>query len=389
MENRTVSPETLAAQALGEADPVTGGLAPVINLSTNYEQQLDGSYPQGRVYTRADNPTSEHAERTLAALEGDGCACALFGSGMAAATAVFQALLPGDHVLVARVLYWGVRKWLAEFAIAWGLDVEFTDTTDLDTVAAAIRPGRTRLLWVETPANPMWEITDLAAVCELAHAAGARVAVDNTVPTPVLTRPFEHGADLVVHSATKYLNGHGDVLAGAVLSARQDPFWERIKSWRRTAGAMPGPFEAWLLQRGMRTLFLRVHRASQTALAVAEHFHRHPALASVLYPGLPDHPGHAIAARQMDGGFGGMLSIRLADGASHAQDVLREVRVFKRATSLGGVESLIEHRRSQEGPSSPVPDDLLRISIGIESASDLISDLEAALERAGKVSPSE
>jgi cystathionine beta-lyase/cystathionine gamma-synthase len=206
MEHRFLSPQTLAAQALGETDPATGALAPVITMSTNYEQQPDGSYPQGRVYTRADNPTSEHAERLLAALEGgaleDCCACALFGSGMAAVTAVFQSLLPGDHVLVSRVLYWGVRKWLAEFALTWGLDVEFTDTTDPGAVAAAIRPGRTRLLWLETPANPMWEVTDLAAVCELAHAAGVRVAVDNTVATPVLTRPFEHGADLVVHSAS-------------------------------------------------------------------------------------------------------------------------------------------------------------------------------------------
>jgi cystathionine gamma-synthase len=301
---------------------------------------------------------------------------------MAAATAVFQALLPGDHVLVSRVLYWGVRKWLAEFGLTWGLDVEFTDTSDLAAVAAAIRPGRTRLLWAETPANPMWDIADLAALCDLAHQAGVRVAVDNTVATPVLTRPFEHGADLVVHSVSKYLNGHGDVLAGAVLSARRDPFWERIKSWRRNAGAMPGPFEAWLLQRGMRTLFLRVRRASQTAMAVATHFDQHPALTAVLYPGLPGHPGHAIAARQMDGGFGGMLSIRLAGGAGHAQAVLREVRVFKRATSLGGVESLIEHRRTGEGPSSPVPADLLRLSIGIEDPGDLIADLEAALKAA-------
>jgi cystathionine gamma-synthase len=280
MDRQEVAPETLAAQGLGEADPISGGLAPVINLSTNYEQQPDGSYRQGRVYTRADNPTSEH-EQMLAALEGGaldgGCVCALFGSGMAAATAVFQSLLPGDHVLVSRVLYWGIRKWLAEFALTWGLDVEFTDTADLDAVAAAIRPGRTRLLWVETPANPMWEITDLAAVCDLAHPAGVRVAVDNTVATPVLTRPFEFGADLVIHSATKYLNGHGDVLAGAVLAA---------------------------------------------------------------------------------------------------------VRVFKRATSLGGVESLIEHRRDSEGPSSPVPGDLLRLSIGIEAPADLIADLTAALDKA-------
>jgi cystathionine gamma-synthase len=383
MEQSSLSPRTLAAQGLGEVDPASGGLAPVINLSTNYEQGLDGSYPQDRVYTRADNPTSEHAERLLAALEGGECGCALFSSGMAATTAVFQSLLPGDHVLVSRVLYWGVRKWLAEFALSWGLDVEFTDTTDLDAVAAAIRPGQTRLLWLETPANPMWEITDLAAACELAHAAGIRVAVDNTVATPVLTRPFEHGADLVMHSATKYLNGHGDVLAGAVLSARRDPFWERIRSWRRNAGAMPGPFEAWLLQRGMRTLFLRVHHASETALAIATHFRGHPALSAVLYPGLPDHPGHRIASRQMTGGFGGMLSIRLAGGAEHARTVLREVRVFKRATSLGGVESLIEHRRGSEGPSSPVPDDLLRLSAGIEDPRDLIADLEAALDAAG------
>src|SRR6516164_2710030 len=394
MDQREVSAETLAAQGLGEADPISGGLAPVINLSTNYEQQPDGSYRQGRVYTRADNPTSEHVEQLLAALEGGGlgggargdgpCACALFGSGMAAATAVFQSLLPGDHVLVSRVLYWGVRKWLAEFALTWGLDVEFTDATDMSAVAAAIRPGRTRLLWVETPANPMWEITDLTALCELGHAAGARVAVDNTVATPVLTRPFEFGADLVVHSATKYLNGHGDVLAGAVLAARRDPFWERIRSWRRNAGAMPGAFEAWLLQRGMRTLFLRVHRASQTALDIAVRFQRHPALTTVLYPGLPDHPGHEIAARQMHGGFGGMLSIRVAGGAGAARDVLAAVRVFKRATSLGGVESLIEHRRDSEGPSSPVPDDLLRLSIGIEAPADLIADLTSALDAASR-----
>src|SRR6516165_1274521 len=380
MEQRSLSPQTLAAQALGETDPVSGAVAPAITMSTNYEQQPDGGYPQGRVYTRADNPTSEHAERLLAALEGG--ECAVFASGMAAATAVFQSLIPGDHVLVSRVLYWGVRKWLAEFALTWGLDVEFTDTADLGAVAAAIRPGRTRLLWVETPANPMWEVTDLAAICGLAHAAGVRVAVDNTVATPVLTRPFEHGADLVVHSASKYLNGHGDVLAGAVLSARRDPPWERIRSWRRNAGAMPGPFEAWLLQRGMRTLFLRVHRASETALAIATRFAGHPALAEVLYPGLPSHPGHQIAVGQMRGGFGGMLSFRLAGGAADARAVLGAVRVFKRATSLGGVESLIEHRRDAEGPSSPVPADLLRLSIGIETVGDLIADLDGALSAA-------
>jgi cystathionine gamma-synthase len=376
---RSLSPETLAAQALGDIDPVTGALAPLIHPATNYEQQADGSYHQGRIYTRADNPTYEYAEQLLAVLEGARSHCALFASGMAAATAVFQSLLPGDHVLVSRVLYWGLRKWLAEFGLTWGLDVEFVDMTDLAAVEAAIRKGRTRLLWVETPANPMWEITDLTTVCTIAHAASARVAVDNTVATPVLTRPFAFGADIVVHSATKYLNGHSDILAGAVLTARADPFWERIRSWRRNGGAMLGPFEAWLLQRGMRTLFLRVRRSSESALTIAQHLEGHPALRAVLYPGLPSHPGHDIARRQMDGGFGGMLSIRLTGGADAARAVLAAVQVFKRATSLGGVESLIEHRSVMEGPSSPVPDDLLRLSIGIESPTDLLADLDAAL----------
>jgi cystathionine gamma-synthase len=383
-----LSPETLVAQALGDIDPTSGSLAPVINLSTNYEQKPDGTYHQDRVYTRADNPTYEVAERLIATLEGANCACALFASGMAASTAVFQSLLPGDHVLVTGVLYWAMRKWLAEFALAWGLDVEFVDMTDLDAVESAIRPGRTRLVWVETPANPTWEITDLAAVCRIAHAAGARVAVDNTVATPVLTRPLELGADLVVHSATKYLNGHSDVLAGAVLTARRDPFWERIRSWRRSAGALPGPIEAWLLVRGMRTLFLRVRRASESAMSIARHYDGHPALRAVLYPGLPSHPGHEIASRQMSGGFGGMLSIRVGGGFDQAMALLAAVRVFKRATSLGGVESLIEHRRSMEGPSSPVPDDLLRLSIGIEDPGDLVADLEGALEAASRTGDS-
>jgi cystathionine gamma-synthase len=215
-ESPKVSLETLAAQAMGEVDPLSGDLVPTIHTSTTYERQADGSYLQDRVYTSADNPTFEQAERLLAALE-DGRSCALFASGMAATTAIFQSLVPGDHVLVARVLYWGVRKWLAEFALTWGLDVEFIDTTDVGQLQHAIHPGRTRLIWIETPANPMWDITDLAAVAELAHAADVQVVVDNTVATPVLTRPITTGADLVVHSATKYLNGHGDVLAGAVV----------------------------------------------------------------------------------------------------------------------------------------------------------------------------
>ena len=378
-----LSRETLAAQALGEIDQASGALSPAIHPSTIYERSPDGSYRSGLAYTRADNPTYDHAERLLAALEG-GVACMLFASGSAAATAVFQSLLPGDHVLVSRILYWGIRRWLAEFAVSWGLDVEFVDSTNLAQVTAAIRPGRTRLLWVETPANPMWDVTDLAAVAAIAHAVDVRVAVDSTAATPVLTRPIELGADLVVHSATKYLNGHSDVLAGAVVTARADPFWERIRSWRRSAGAVLGPFEAWLLQRGMRTLFVRVQRSSESALAIARHFDGHPALTAVLYPGLPSHPGHEIAARQMTGGFSGMLSLRVAGGETNAMIVAGTVRVFKRAVSLGGVESLIEHRRSTEGPSSPVPIDLLRLSIGLEASEDLIADLDVALEKVSK-----
>ncbi len=377
--NERWSAETLAAQALGDIDPVSGAITPAIHPSTSYERNPDGTYRSGLAYTRSDNPTYDHAERLLTTLE-SGAACMLFASGSAAATAVFQALLPGDHVLVSRVLYWGVRQWLAHFGVAWGMDVEFIDTTDLAALRAAIRPGRTRLAWLETPANPLWEITDLEAAVAIAHAADVRVAVDNTVATPVATRPIALGVDLVIHSATKYLNGHGDVLAGAVVTARADPFWERMRLWRRTSGSVLGPFEAWLLQRGMRTLFLRVRRASETALAVARHFEGHPALSAVLYPGLPSHPGHEIAARQMSGGFGGMLSIRVAGGEREAMAVAGAVTLFKRGTSLGGAESLIEHRKSTEGPSSPIPDDLLRLSIGLEAADDLIADLEAALE---------
>ena len=377
--DESLAPETLAAQAMGDIDPTTRALVPPIHPATTYERNADGTYQEERAYTRADNPTYDHAEALIARLEG-GAACILVASGNAAATSVFQTLLPGDHVLVARILYWGIRKWLAEFAVSWGLDVEFVDTSDLTALEAAIRPGRTKLLWLETPANPTWDVTDIAAACAIAHAADVRVAVDSTVSTPVLTRPIEYGADLVVHSATKYLNGHSDVLAGAVVTARKDPFWERLRSWRRNTGTTLGPFEAWLLQRGLRTLFLRVRRSSETAMILARHFHQHPALKAVLYPGLPSHPGHDIAARQMDEGFGGMMSLRVIGGEAEAMAVAAAVKVFKRATSLGGVESLIEHRSSTEGPSSPVPPDLLRLSIGLEAPQDLIADLETALQ---------
>ena len=373
-----LSLETLTAQGLGHIDPTTRSLVPPIYPSTTYERDPDGGYRSGRGYTRPHNPTYDEPEDLLKALEG-GSDCLLLASGMAAATTIFQSLLPGDHVVAPRVMYWALRSWLVDFAIGWGLDVEFVDTSNLDALAAAMRPGHTRMVWVETPANPTWDVTDISAAANLAHRAGALLAVDSTVPTPVLTRPIELGADLVMHSATKYLNGHSDVLAGAIVTAHENAFWNRIKACRRDGGAVLGPFEAWLLLRGMRTLFTRVRQSSISALALARHFRAHPKL-SVLYPGLPDHPGHQVAKRQMDGGFGGMLSIRHRHGEAAAVETAARVSVFKRATSLGGIESLIEHRASIEGPSTPVPTDLLRLSVGLERVEDLIDDLEQALD---------
>ena len=374
-----LSPETLTAQALGKIDETTKSLVPPIHPSTTYQRDADGEYRSGRGYTRPHNPSYDEPEPLLATLEG-GADCLLLASGMAAATAVFKSLFPSDHVIAPRVMYWALRKWLIESALTWGLDVEFLDTSDPDQLRAAMRPGKTRLVWLETPANPTWEITDIAQAAEIAHNAGARLAVDSTVAPPVITRPLEHHADLVMHSATKYLNGHSDVLAGALICREPDAFWNRIKAWRRDAGAVLGPFEAWLLLRGMRTLFVRVKRCSESALTIARHFSRHPKIRAVLYPGLPDHPGHETAARQMSGGFGGMLSMRHRDGQAAAIETAARVTVFKRATSLGGVESLVEHRASIEGPSTPVPGDLLRFSIGLEDSGDLIADLEQALD---------
>jgi cystathionine gamma-synthase len=381
-----LAPETLAAQALGRVDPVTKGLVPPIHPATTYERDKDGGYSSGRGYTRPHNPTYDEVEELLTELEG-GQACLLLASGMAAATAVFQSLLPGDHVVASRVMYWALRTWLVDFGLTWGLDVEFVDTCDVDALRASMRPGRTKLVWLETPANPLWSVSDIAAAARIAHDAGARLAVDSTVATPVLTRPLKLGADLVVHSATKYLNGHSDVLAGAIVTARVDGFWQRIRAWRRDGGAVIGPFEAWLLLRGMRTLFVRVHHMSRSALAIARYLTTHPAVSHVLYPGLPEHPGHDIAAKQMDGGFGGMLSIRLSGGEAAAMQVAASVNVFKRATSLGGVESLIEHRASIEGPSTPVPSDLLRLSIGLEHVEDLKADLSQALDSVAAYPP--
>jgi len=371
-------PATLAAQALGWIDEATKALIPPIHLSTTFIRDPDNQYRSGLVYGRPNNPTFSQPEALLARLEG-GAAAMLFASGMAAATAVFLALRPGDHVVAPQVMYWALRKWLMGYARDWGLEVELVDAGDIDAIKAAIRPGKTKLLWLETPANPTWIVSDIAAAAELAHQAGARLAVDSTVGAGILTQPIALGADIVMHAATKYLNGHTDVLAGALVAARTDEFWQRIVDVRTSNGAILGAMEAWLLLRGMRTLPLRVERASQSARRIAEHFAGDARIAGVLYPGLASHPGHAVAARQMKGGFGGMLSIRVARGEMAAISTAARVKLWKRATSLGGVESLVEHRASIEGAGTPAPTDLLRLSVGIEDAQDLIDDLDQAL----------
>jgi cystathionine gamma-synthase len=378
MNGRPLHPATLAAQALGWTDIQTGAVVAPVHVATTFQRDPDNQYRRGRCYGRDDNPSYDQPQALLTALEG-GAASLLFASGMAAAAAVFQSLPRGAHVVASRVMYWGLRNWLIKFAEGGGIEVDFVDAAALDALQAAIHPGGTQLVWIETPGNPLWSVTDIAGAAEIAHAAGAVLAVDSTVATPVLTRPLALGADIVMHSATKYLNGHSDVVAGSLTTARQDAFWERISRARSGGGAILGSFEAFLLLRGMRTLFPRVERACRSAQQIAEAFASHPRVSEVLYPGLPSHPGHAIAVRQMTGGFGGMLSIRVKAGAAAAIAAAARVEVWQRATSLGGVESLIEHRASIEGDDSPVPPDLLRLSVGIEDPTDLIADLDAAL----------
>ena len=389
MADHLLHPATLSAQALGWVDEATRAVIPPIHVSSTYLRDVDNQYRTGRIYARADNPAYDQAEALLARLEG-GAQAMLFASGMAAATAVFQALSPGDHVLAPKVMYWSLRNWLGSFATHWGLVVEFIDMTSPAAVQAAIQPGRTKLLWIETPANPLWSVTDIAATARIARAAGARVAVDSTVATPVLTQPLALGADIVMHAATKYLNGHSDLVAGALVTRDNDEFWQRVRKVRAQIGGTLGSFEAFLLVRGMRTLHVRVAAQCASALRIATHFAHHRLVQAVLYPGLPAFPGHAVARAQMSGGFGGMLSLRVTappgsgpgGGEAAAVAVAAHTQVWKRATSLGGTESLIEHRASIEGAGTPAPADLLRLSVGLEHPDDLIADLEQALARA-------
>jgi len=374
------SPDTLLAQAMHYLDPVDGGIVPGVQMATTYarDEEYELRAP-GISYGRDKNPTYLVAERVLAALEGAAGAL-LFSSGLAAAAALFNTLKPGDHIVAPVIMYHGLRDWLIRFCDNWNVDIDYFDATADGALEAVIRPGRTRIVWVETPANPTWDVTDIAAAARLAQVAGARLAVDSTVATPLLTRPLDLGADFVFHSATKYLNGHSDVIAGVLAARKDDEQWQAVRFQRAFGGAILGPMEAWLLLRGMRTMHLRVQRSCESAMTIARALEGHRRIERVLYPGLESHPGHAVAVRQMRNGFSGMLSILVDGDADAARAVATRTRVFVPATSLGGVESLVEHRATVEGPNSPVAPNLLRLSVGIEDVADLLADLDQALE---------
>ncbi|TCP52529.1 cystathionine gamma-synthase [Tumebacillus sp. BK434] len=368
--------ETRAVHAGRKADAATGAVAQPIYLSTTFEREADGSFPSGYIYSRSANPNRAALEACLCSLEG-GAAAIAFASGSAATMSVFQALAPGAHVIAPEDVYYGTKLQLQDLFARWGLEASFLDLSDLDAVQAALRPN-TQLVWIETPSNPLMKITDIAAVSAIAHQAGARVIVDSTWATPLLQSPFLLGADLILHSSTKYLGGHSDVLGGVLVANAEDEFTARIRTLQGAGGAVPSPFDCWLVLRGIQTLPWRMRAHSDNAARVAAYLHGHPRVERVFYPGLADHPGHEVAARQMKG-FGGMLSVQIAGGAEAAMNVAANVQIFTRATSLGGTESLLEHRASIEGPHSQTPRNLLRVSVGLEHADDLIADLEQAL----------
>ncbi len=372
---------TIAVHAGADPDLTTGAVIPPIHLSATFERDADGAYSRGFTYSRADNPNRRALERCIAALEGGADAMA-FASGSAATTAVLQALNPGDHVLLPDDVYHGTARLARNLFGRWGLEATAVDMTDPGALAAALRPS-TRLVWVETPSNPLLKITAIADVAAVAHRAGALCVCDNTFATPVLQHPFEHGVDAVLHATTKYLGGHSDLVGGAVVVRERTHLAETLRGIQGLAGAVPAPFDCWLARRGIRTLTLRMRAHCTGAQAVAEFLAGHAAVAAVHYPGLPGHPDHDLARRQMTGGFGGMLSVQLRGGKAAAMRVASGVQLFTRATSLGGTESLIEHRASVEGPQTRTPDNLLRLSVGIEDPEDLIADLREALAGVG------
>ena len=377
--NAPLSPATRLAQALHHVEEHTGAVTPSIQPSATYARGPDYAQRQPYIYRRDSNETTELAEAVIADIE-DATSTLLFASGMSAANAVLDALPMGAHVVAQEVMYHGVLDQLRKHHGTGRLNVSFHAPGDLDAMRSAMQPGVTALVWVETPSNPDWTVTDISAAADIAHGAGACLITDCTATPPPFCRALELGADISFHSATKYLNGHSDVTAGALSVRGADVMWDEIASIRTLQGTVLHSFDAWLLVRGMRTLMLRVERQSTSALAIAQHFTGHPALQAVLFPGLLSHPGHAVAARQCGGQFGGMLSLITGGTEQTAIDTARHCRLFYPATSLGGVESLIEHRKTVSGPGFDVHPNLLRLSIGIEDAGDLITDLEQALE---------
>ena len=371
-----MKPETLAIHAARAPEPASGAVAPSIQLSTTFERAADGSYPHGYYYGRTDNPTRHALEQAIAALEG-GAAAACFASGTAASMAAFSLLAPGDHVVAPSECYHGTSKQLKELVTRMGVSVSFVETGDLRAIEAAWTPA-TRMLWIETPSNPRLFITDIAAAARLAHSRGGLLACDSTFATPILQQPLALGADMVMHSTTKFLAGHSDVTGGALVVREPGPVLERLRDYQVQGGAVPSPFDCWLTRRSMMTLPYRVRAQSSNALAVAQFLERQERVEQAFYPGLPSHPGHELAARQMSA-FGSMISITIDGDAEAALAVAARVRLFTRATSLGSVESLIEHRASMEGPGTPTPANLLRLSIGLEHPDDLIEDLAQAL----------
>ncbi len=369
---------TRLAQIAHYINRETGAVVPPIQPATTFARDENYELRSAYTYSRYRNPTGAPAEQLLAELD-CGCEALLFASGLAAATAVFETLESGQHVVVPRIMYHGLQDWLRRISARRDIGLTYFDATDPESLRQAIQPGRSKIVWVETLLNPTWDVVDIATTARLAHAAGAILAVDSTVTPPVTIRPLDLGADIVFHSATKYLNGHSDVTAGVLVCKTADARWQEIETVRKLAGGIPGPFEVWLLTRGLRTLAVRYQRSSETALKIARHLEGHPAVEKVLYPGLASHAGHGIAAKQFFGGFGGMLSILVNGGFKEAVRVAAGTRLFVPATSLGGVESLIEHRATVEGQHSTVPDNLLRLSVGIEDAGDLLADIDQAL----------
>ncbi|MEP7077995.1 MAG: aminotransferase class V-fold PLP-dependent enzyme [Chthoniobacterales bacterium] len=367
--------ETLAVHAGHAVDPGTGAISAPINLSTTFERAPDGTYPSGYVYSRSNNPNREALECALAALEGGSDASA-FASGIAAGLAIFQSLSPGDHVVMPSDAYHGMTKLVRDLFLRWGVEASFVDMTQLSTVQEAIRPS-TKLVWVETPSNPLVKIVDLAAVARIAHEAHAICVCDNTW-APVIQRPLDLGADLILHSTTKYIGGHCDVTGGVVIAKTAGAAFTRIREIQGTAGAVPSPFDCWLVLRGLRTLPWRMRAHTGNAASVATFLASHPRVECVHYPSLASHPGHEIAAKQMSS-FGGMIAFETKGGSDAALRTAAKTRLFLRATSLGGVESLIEHRASIAGEDPRTPQSLLRLSIGLEHPDDLIEDLDQAL----------